>query len=729
MDQEATPRISTLARLREAWRSARLWFILIAAIVGMTAALSLPVTQTQSTFGLQPGDAAPQDILAPIPLSYTSEVLTAEARQAAAEGASVVFDAPDSQVIRQQVDQLRSTLDFIEAVRADQFASQTQKLEDLQAISAVNLTEDTSLEILSLMDSRWESVRNEAIDVLEQVMRTEIRPERVQEASRTVPALISIAMPGEQADLVTSLVRPFVAANSNINEEATESARQRAREAITPIIESYAAGETIISRGEIVTERDMEALENFGLLTEPQPWRQLAIRGLLVLVLVLTIALFGYRVHPEQIQSVRLATTLAVLFIAFTLGMQVMIPNRTVLPYLYPAATLPMLMAVLFGPGMAVMSALVTGVLAGFLAPRGLELALYFSLSGILGSLMIGQAERLSSFFWGGLAAALASVTVVVIFRFPDPGTDMIGKATLMGSGMVSALMSASLAFGLLMLIGSILGITTNLQLIELSRPDHPLLQYILRNAPGTYQHSLQVANLAEQAARAIGANPILTRVGALYHDAGKALRPQFFIENQVQGQNIHQQLDPTTSASMILGHVRDGLELARKYRLPKRVRDFIPEHHGRLEASYQYSQAVEAAGGDESKVDKLDFTYPGPRPRSRETALLMLADGVEAKSRAESPANEGEIEEIVDWVIKDRLQQGQLDRTELTLKDLDTIKRSFVNTLRGMYHPRIKYPEDESDQGTENGEASTSPGGKPEIPASTPTQKQPAKS
>jgi putative nucleotidyltransferase with HDIG domain len=388
---------------------------------------------------------------------------------------------------------------------------------------------------------------------------------------------------------------------------------------------------------------------------------------------------------------------MTVLLVVFTLGLQVMVPGRTVMPYVFPAATLPMLLAVLFSPGMGVMGAVVCGALAGFLGARGLELGLYISMSGIMGALMIGKAERLSTFFWSGLSAALAAVAIVVIFRFPDPATDMVGKASLMGAGLLSGFLSASLAFGLLLLVGSVVGITTNLQLIELSRPDQPLLQFILRNAPGTYQHSLQVANLAEQAARAVGANPLLTRVGALYHDAGKALRPQFFIENQVAGQNIHQQLDPATSAGIILAHVRDGLDLAKKYRLPAQVQAFIPEHHGKMEANYQYQAAVEAAGGDASKVDRKAFAYPGPRPRSKETALLMLADGVEAKARAEAPKDDGEIEALVNWVIQNRLTNGQLDRTNLTLKDLDTIRRSFVSTLRGIYHPRIRYPEQDA--------------------------------
>ncbi len=237
------------------------------------------------------------------------------------------------------------------------------------------------------------------------------------------------------------------------------------------------------------------------------------------------------------------------------------------------------------------------------------------------------------------------------------------------------------------------LGVVTNLQLIELSRPDHPLLLSILQKSPGTYQHSLQVANLAEQAARSIGANALLTRVGALYHDCGKSLHPHYYIENQTPDQNIHEQLDPPTSAHIILDHIRDGVDLARRHRIPGQVAAFIPEHHGTLELSYQLRAAVEAAGGDERKVNRKDFTYPGPRPRSKETAILMMADGAEAKARADAPHTDDEIDALVRWVIQDRLNQGQFDRTDLTLKDLDTVRRSMAATLKGMYHPRLRYP------------------------------------
>lgn len=697
MDQGPDFKLSPIRRIRNAWHNIELWMIFLAGLIGMTAALSIPIAQRQSTFGLSAGDVAPQDILAPYAISYKSDALTQQAKQAAANGVTPIYDPPDSQVTRQQLDDLRSTLDFIDAIRADEHASAQQKLADLGSIAGIKLDGDIAQAILELPEPRWKAVKSEAVSVLEQVMRSEIRPDRVDQVRRTVPALVSITMPQDQADLVVRFVSAFVAPNARLNQEATQAARDQAAQAVSPVIKTYASGETIVNRGQIVTPLQLEALQAYDLLTPPEPWKEIAIRALLVAVLGISLVVYGFRTHHDQIRSVRLASTLTVLLVVFTLGLQVMVPGRTVMPYVFPAATLPMLLAVLFSPGMGIMGAIVSGALAGFLGARGLELGLYVCLSGIMGALMIGQAERLSTFFWSGLSAALAAVAIVVIFRFPDPATDMVGKASLMGAGLLNGFLSASLAFGLLLLVGSVVGITTNLQLIELSRPDQPLLQFILRNAPGTYQHSLQVANLAEQAARAVGANPLLTRVGALYHDAGKALRPQFFIENQVSGQNIHQQLDPATSAGIILAHVRDGLDLAKKYRLPAQVQAFIPEHHGRMEANYQYQAALEAAGGDTSKVDRKAFAYPGPRPHSKETALLMLADGVEAKARAETPKDDGEIEELVNWVIQNRLTNGQLDRTNLTLKDLDTIRRSFVSTLRGIYHPRIRYPEQDS--------------------------------
>jgi len=657
-----------MKRVNSTWRNARLWLVFALGILGAIFALSAPITPQQSGFALAVGDVSPQDILAPYELAYTSDVMTAAARESAAEAIAPIYDPPDGKVARQQVELLRQTLAFIDTVRADSLASAEQKDSDLAALQNVRLDEPTRTAILSLSDTRWQVVKLESVSVLEEVMRNEIREDRIGEARRSIPALVSISLPEDQANLVVHLASAFVAPNSLFNSEATLASQEQARASIAPVVKSFAAGETIVSRGQVVSDLQIEALRAFGLLDAPNPWRAIAVRSLLIV-------------------------TICVLIVLATLGLQIMIPGRTIMPYLFPAAAVPLIVSLLTGPGLGVLSAMLLGSLAGYLAPRGLEMALYVTFSGAMGALMIGKADRLSSFFWAGLASSLAAVAIVVVFRFPDPSTDLLGKATLLAVGMVNGVLAASIGVGLLLLIGALLGLTTSLQLIELSRPDHPLQQYILRNAPGTYQHSLQVANLAEQAARVVGANALLTRVGALYHDAGKAARAQFFIENQVPGQNVHEQLDPTTSAGVILDHVNAGLELARRYRLPERVQAFIPEHHGTMRTSYQYRAALDAAGGDEELVDSRQFQYPGPTPQSKETAILMLADGVEAKARAEAPDTEDDIDKLVRWVINSRLEQGQLDHVDLTLRDLDAIRRSFISTLRGIYHPRIIYP------------------------------------
>ncbi|TFH37188.1 MAG: HDIG domain-containing protein [Anaerolineales bacterium] len=690
--ERSTP--TTMERIRRAFRAARLWIIFLFGLIGVIAILSIPVDSAEQTFGLEANDVAPQDIRAPYPLSYQSPVLTAAARETAANNIATVFDPPDTSITRRQLEHLGYALKFIDAVRMDSFATREQQMADLASMADIRLDVESAVNILDLTEVRWGTVKAETLSVLEQVMRSEIRQGRSEEARRTIPALINYSLPEAQAELVGKLVPAFVAPNAIPNEEATEALELAARDQIVVIERAYAQGETIVRRGEIVTNLELEALDAFGLLKTPNPWTTIAINTGLILLLGGTFSLYAVRTHPKLTRNPNLAFVLSLLFVVNTLVLQLMIPGRTILPYLFPTATLPILLSVLFSPSMGVTSALVIGALGGFISPRGLEMSLYLTMSGALAALMIGKAERLGSFLWAGMAAAVGAAMVILVFRVPDPAMDLIGKAQLLGSSIVSGVLSTSLGFGLLLGIGNVLGITTNLQLLELSRPDHPLLQQLLRNSPGTYQHSLQVANLAEQAARAIGANALLTRVGALYHDVGKSLRAQFFIENQVSGQNIHEQLDPKTSADLILGHVRDGMELARKYRLPANIRAFINEHHGTMETSYQFRAAVDAAGGDELLIDRKHFTYTGPRPRSRETALLMLADGVEAAARAETPQTDEEIEKLVRWVFDDRLAKGQLNRTDLTLRDIDTIRVSFSLTLKNIYHPRIRYPQ-----------------------------------
>jgi hypothetical protein len=317
----------------------------------------------------------------------------------------------------------------------------------------------------------------------------------------------------------------------------------------------------------------------------------------------------------------------------------------------------------------------------------------------MFGVFVLRKAERLTSFFWAGAAIAGSGAVVAIAYRIIQPTADWIGVATLGLASIINGIASASIGLIFHYYLSPFIGKTSHLQLIELSRPDNPLQQLLLRNAPGTYQHSLVLANLVEQAAETIGADATLSRVGALYHDIGKLLNPFFFIENQPPGNiNPHNDLDPEASAATIIKHVPDGLELGHKYHLPKQILAFIAQHHGTTLTRYQYTRALELVGMDKEAVDADKFRYPGPRPATREIALLMLADTSEARMRAEKPKDEIELHELIKSVVKDKLDLGELDDTQLTLRDLDVITDSFTSSLRGVYHPRIEYPKSEMD-------------------------------
>jgi putative nucleotidyltransferase with HDIG domain len=331
--------------------------------------------------------------------------------------------------------------------------------------------------------------------------------------------------------------------------------------------------------------------------------------------------------------------------------------------------------------------------------PEAQVLTLYYIMGSLFGVFILKRAQRLTSFFWAGAVIAISGAAVAVAYRIVQPTADWIGLATLALAAVINGIASVSIALIFHYYLAQFLGQTTALQLIELSRPDHPLQQLLLRNAPGTYQHSLQLANLVEQAAEAIGANAMLARVGALYHDIGKIVNPFFFIENQMPGNlNPHNDMDAESSASTIIRHVSDGLELARRYHLPRQILEFIAQHHGTTITRYQYSRAVELAKMEKDSIDISKFRYPGPRPSSREIALLMLADTSEARMRAEKPKDEDELRELIKSVVKDRLDSGELDESQLTMQNLEQVIESFTSTLRGVYHPRIQYPISEAD-------------------------------
>jgi len=672
--------------------------LLIVTSVAVCAVLILPLSLRPSRLPLRAGQVAPQDLQAPKNVEYISEVRTNQARDAAERSVSPVYTAPDQSVARRQISRLRTAIETIASIRGDATVSFEQKRTDLASLPDLGLSTKMIERILLASDLRWSAVQQDSLRVLEQIMRSSVREENIAGVQAGVQSMVSFALNEEQSAIVVDLTTPYIVANSFFSPELTDAARLQARQAVEPVTQTYLAGETVVQRGKVLTIANIEALEIIGLVSPSNPMLEYLGTASIVIVIMTFIGLYFHRRRPIYYNDSRSLILIAVLFILFMAAARLIIPNRTLMPYVFPLSAFGLLIATLFGPGGGLILSIAICILAAFGLPNSLDLTIFYLMVSCTGVLALGKARRISSFAWAATVSALSGMAVITAYRLPTGELDAVGFLSLIGASLLNGIASTSVALMLQYLLAEVLGLTTGLRLLEISRPDAPLLQYFLRRAPGTYQHSLMVSNLVEQAAEQLGMDSLLVRVGALYHDVGKATTPAFFIENQMPNNlNPHNDVDAESAAASVIRHVSDGVALARKYRLPRRIIDFMLEHHGTLLARYHYNRAVQEAGGDLSKVDDSKFRYPGPRPRSRETALLMLADNVEARTRSEGARTKEEISAVVQKAIDFCQKEGQLADTRFTLKDLTVISEMFVTTLTGLYHPRIAYPAAEA--------------------------------
>ncbi len=644
---------------------------------------------------LEVGDVSPYDIRAPSRITYVSDTETEAARDQAELSVDEIYDydPTDTTIARQQIDHARRLFEYVSAVRLDPYASAETKAKLIQAIEGAELSPTTAADSLGLEEAQWDEVVTKSLEVLAEVQGQEIRSDHLEEQKDQL-RVFEPELSEAQAALVETWVRSLMVPNSFPNPVATEEARAEAREAVEPVYITLEEGEIIVREGEVADPVVWEALVKLGLLQPRIEWRDIAVRVLFTSLLTLILALYLTTLHPTFWANWRDMLLLGVLSTVAILAAKLMIPGHVVLGYLFPFAAISMLLTALVDTEIAIVLTAILSPLIGFIAGGSLEFSVYAFAGGVVSSLRLWRIERLNAFLWAGVYGALSNLGVVLVFRVLEQDHDILGTLQIAGAGVANAVLTMSLTLGGFFLFSNLLSITTSLQLLELGRPTHPLLRELLLKAPGTYHHSLMVGNLAEQAAQATGADSLLARVGAYYHDIGKMLRPYFFYENQTDGENPHDRLDPETSAQIITSHVKDGLQLARKYGLPAEIQDFIHQHHGTAVPTYFFRRACEQSDGAQ-QADEERFRYPGPRPHTREAAILMLADEAEAASRANRPRSVEEIDELVDTLIRARVDDGQLDDSDLTLRDLQTIKETFVNLLQGIYHPRIKYPED----------------------------------
>jgi putative nucleotidyltransferase with HDIG domain len=671
--------------------------LIIAAMLAILLVDALP-----AGVQIEVGEVAKQDIVAPITAINTSETerLKEEAaRQALLEATDdpSYYQINPAAVMRVE-ENVTGVLNLLRQGIAPEGEEQDVQPEHL-TISEIDrrLIRDWQIEIpqrnleavVSLSLTEFDQFAQTTADLVLAVMEEPISQDGLRDARDAFEE--SVRRSGFRDNLQQTAVllgRQLIQPNLVLNTEKVNEARDQAVQNVEPV--QIMQGEIIIRKGDVVRTEHINLMRDVGLLKTGRDYAALAGRTLLVLAMAALMIVYLHQNRLRILENNALLGLLgSVVLTVLLLGRLFSMPAWPEAVYLNPSALVGLLLTLLIDAKVASMAAVVTavllGVISGFSWPVG-TLALVGGLTAVLSVTKVSQRGDLmrAGFIVGG-----ANVLLMMALGLASKDTGLIVNSYL---GLISGVLASIVAIGVLPYLESAFKITSSIRLLELSNPNHPLLRRLMLEAPGTYHHSILVGNLAEAAAEAVGADGLLARVGAHYHDIGKLKRPYFFVENQVGKDNPHDKIAPSLSTLIVTSHVKDGLELAGEYKLPDVVTQFIAQHHGTDLVRFFYHRATEAS--EDNTVEEKDFRYPGPKPHGKEVAIVSLADAVEAAVRSLSKPTPGKIEGLVRKIIKDRLNSGQLDESDLTFQDMDRIANAFVKVIMGMFHTRVEYPE-----------------------------------
>ena len=671
----------------------------------LLVAILFPILPSQ--LHIHQGEIASQTIRAPRQFSYNSDVQRRQLQDQAVRNVPTAFSY-DPNIQNTQLAKLGDVLSRITVIRQDAGANRAQANDALNRLG-VALTLDQRTAIAGYSDDEWKQAGDESMRLLSSVLEEPFASTELAGRLASLPNRVSVGLTASQGDAAVALARGFITPTERIDTSATQRAQDQAIAAVPPQPQAFAKDQVIVREGDVIDAFKLEALQSAGLLTVRLRYTDLGAAAMLAFAAAGVLAAYVSHFRPDVLRATSRALLLGLIVAGIValakIYMAVVLPDsrHQFLPFAFPAAAVPMLVTSLFdvelGVAVAGIAALLVTFTAlylpdlsgivGLTALQPLEMACAFFFSGLAGLLVVNRAERFNRFLSAGIAVAATTAIVLFGFWMLDTLHTLRDAGFLLMSSGINGIVSSLLTVGTFVLLGSVFNISTRLQLMELAQLNQPLLRRLQEEAPGTFHHSILVGNLGERAADLIGADSLLVRVGCYYHDIGKLSRPAFFIENQLGGENPHDSLDPITSNHIVQEHVRFGGELARKHHLPDRVRAFTVEHHGTRLVAFFYRKAA----ADDPQIDPALFTYPGPRPQSKETAIAMLADSTEAVVRSSPDHGFEKTDELVESVIAERLAEGQFDDCDLTLRDLRTIADSFKMTLRAIYHPRIEYP------------------------------------
>lgn len=692
-------------RILRAWRRwERHSSLAMAMGTGVVIAILLTFQLLPDKVSLRIGQVAPRDVVAHRYVRYPNEAETERWRDLAARSVEPVY-AKVADAAPQVEREVAAFFDRLQALRAERRAvPPAALLPDLRRIAPARLSEN-ALHALAQMDERRLALaRSAALQTAREVMASNAIRSDAGDLARAGGAagslLANSGLPDRESTAVASLVAQSLRPNRTLDERETEQKRLEERNSVQTVYHEVNRNELVIRKGERVTANHMEKFVRLGL-QHPQVDLPTALSlALLAFGLVALFCFYVQQYHPRIFAERRLLVLISLICTGCLLLFRLaggaldlrLSGEQTGYMGVMSASLAAMLVAALLNAQLGLFVGVCMALVTALLVDSQLKFAIIGLASSIVGVNGVVNIRDRAGILRTAVSVAAANVVAILITQGATAADlrSEIGPALAWGS--VAGIGAVFLFVPAAALLERPFRLTTHLTLLELSDPNGPLLRRLSMEAPGTYAHSISVGNLGEGAAKLIGADSLFTRVASYYHDVGKIVRPHFFVENQV-AHNQHAGMSASLSCLIVTAHVKDGVELAERYRLPPSVIDIIREHHGTCLIQYFYHQAVTSGGEDPAPALEYQFRYEGPRPRSKESGIIMLADAAEAASRTLEKPTPGRIRDLVERIVRDRLADGQLDDSELTFKDLERIIASFTRTLSSMLHARVEYP------------------------------------
>ncbi len=687
--------INQLARKRKVRRG------LAAFVFFVVLTLLVAVDFMPRDINLVVGQVSPINVFAPRSITFEDEAKTEEMRNLAAAQIKKQY-IKDPQVSLDVQREVSTLVDEIGKIQSDSELDESERVKRIKDAVPFTLSAGTLKQLARPDPESLARLKMGLNGMIARLMESEegITQENIKEAeNKLVTEIANLQMDSYYSELAAAMVKNYLRPNKFYDAEKTRRLQEAAREAVPPVMVSIKEGEKIIGEGEIVTEEHIAKLEALGLSRHTLPVSAILGSALLVGLLMLVVLLYLYQQNRKIYNNPGHLYLLGIIVLG-VLGVTkaIVAINFSQWPgfaalfgYLAPIAAAGMLIAILLDSRLAVLVVAIMSFLLGLITGGQIRFAIVGLVGGMIGVYGVSKLSQRGDLARAGFYTGAANILVIAAMGLltDTPVGLVITSSLILGS--VNGILSSILTNGAIPYLESAFGITSAVKLLELSNPGNPLLRRLQIEAPGTYHHSLLVGNLAESAADAVGGDSLLVRVAAYYHDIGKIKRPYFFIENQM-GENPHDKIAPTLSTLILTSHVKDGVEMARENKLPQGITDIIEQHHGTSLCSFFYHKAVE--NNKNESVNEEEFRYEGPKPQTKEAAIVMLADAVEAAIRSLQNRTPGRVEGLVHKIIRDKLMDGQLDESDLTLKDLDIIANSFIRVLSGIFHSRIEYPD-----------------------------------